>query len=365
MKITEQEHRNIIRRVCDAMERIQTGEDAIRILAEIYCDSMPDKEYWQGRVMAQETLRWIGQFNGSMESAEKDPEGYVRRSLAASLKGLPLQQQCTELRRVKRFLELLDAEEVVDEEALQRARYAAELEIDDSVYAQSLRNTLLSEVAARVVKGKHLRTLMGAQFDGSTRDWDLLNSCIGEDMQKAVTAMVIYTMAKNGELENVPDTVTLPLVTIGVCAEDEITRLKIDQKDGLVNESKAENTMQTIAAVVLWLGVASLAAGTVGLVMESEYLAMMLGLSWVLLYLGLLLYIWYEAEEEVVREEKWEFIPIFVDGYPEPVAEDPPVLAAPEKSAVEEKLIQPVAVEKAPETEAMIKATQKDEAEKA
>lgn len=303
MHLSDKERKYIIRRTADAIGRIQTGEDAIAVLSEIYCQNMEDKSPRQGQLMAKEVLRWIGKFQNTFEDAREDPAGYFRQNWMLTMEAVPLDVQC----------DLLNKE-------LGRSSEA------EAAASPELRDSLLEELTGRLTDAdSDLFPVENQLRDNSDRM--AAKTVIGEDMLLAVTAMVLYTMVQNGQLENVEPDLTLAQVVIGVCAEDELAMIRVLAQSELHQQAvqKRMKALRITCFVVLAaaLGTMVLAgslAAAGGLAIES-ILALC---GYLLLWLGTVLELYYRSMAEMIREEEdaIPYIPVHVYSAEDTAAEE-------------------------------------------
>ena len=298
MHLSDKERKYIIRRTADAIGRIQAGEDAIAVLSEIYCQNMEDKSPCQGQLMAKEVLHWIGKFQNTFEDALEDPAACFRQNWMQTMEAVPLDAQCDLLRR-----ELggsADAEGPASPE---------------------FRDSLLEELSGRLTdadpNGMKESFPLGNQTPGNS-DRTTAKAVIGEDMLLAVTAMVVYTMAKNGQLEQADPSLDLAQVVIGVCAEDELAQIRL-----LAQSEMHRQTVQKRMKALRVTCFVTLAA-SLGAVVLAGSLAAASGLAvegilavcgYLLLWLGIILELYYRSMAEMIRDEEEEFpyIPVHVN----------------------------------------------------
>ena len=298
MHLSDKERKYIIRRTADAIGRIQTGEDAIAVLSEIYCQNMEDKSPRQGQLMAEEVLRWIGKFQNTFEDAMEDPVRCFRHNWMQTMEAVPLDAQCDLLRRELGLS--ADAGEPV---------------------SPQLRDSLLEELSGRLTdadpKGMEARFTLGDPTpDNSNRT--AAKAVIGEDMLLAVTAMVLYTMVQNGQLETVEPDLTLAQAVIGVCAEDELAMIRVLAQSEM-HQQRVQKRMKalrvtcfvTLAAALGGMVLAGSLAAVSGLAIES----ILAVCGYLLLWLGIVLELYYRSMAEMIRDEEDEFpyIPVHVN----------------------------------------------------
>lgn len=282
-KLSDTEQRNIIRRSAAAISQLQDGEDAIRVLSGIYCGSLPDKSPRQGELMAREVLTWISEFQDSYDRAAEDPENCLCRAVAAPLARLPLEEQCE-------FLE-------------HQLGVPASL-----VPSQALRDSLLRDMAQQLLTSTDFPEVHSGA--GEFSGWETvpqrneMKEIVGEEMFLAVTAMVVYAMAKNGELSDVSEKISLAQVTIGVCAEDKLAELQWAAQMGYLEKTLIENRLWTVkAACISTMLAAQIVVGVGGWLAGMPLAAVAALCGYTLLWLGVVLGIYYRVTAEMIREE--------------------------------------------------------------
>lgn len=302
--ITVEESNVIIRRTAAAISQLQAGEDAIGVLSRIYCQNLPDKSPRQGQLMAKEVLSWIAKFQDGMDEALEAPDNYVQRQLKNALEGLPLEQQCALLRQQLEEFERLNSLESFQETELAKVHRAAREALPAS---EQIRDTLLTEVSRTLIGEKLSIEPFFAEGGSVSRNRKAAKACIGENLLLAMTAMVIYTMAKNGELSGLPKEVSLSQVVIGVCAEDQAQQIQLQEKLGYLSEKEAQKSHSALRAVAFTLLITSavgLAGGTLFLLARFFDTVAVAALgAYMMVWLGAVLGIYYSAADEMVIEE--------------------------------------------------------------
>lgn len=295
--LTDTERKYLIRRAAAAISQLQDGEDAIGVLSGIYCENLPDKSPRQGELMARELLDWIGRFQASFDEALEGPEDLLCRTISELFAQLPLEEQC----------ELLGQ--------------GLGIPVERAAVSEPLRDSLLREASARLMESDAILTLQPGAIDReSIRARNAAKEIVGEEMLLAVTSMVVYTMAKNGELSGVPEKISLAQVAIGVCTEDKLAELSC------LKEMNVENLLWVLkAACISTMLAASSVVGFGGWLMglmglDLAVVAAFCG--YVLLWLGVVLSIYYKTTADMLREEAADIPYIPLNVYPvEAVAE--------------------------------------------
>lgn len=293
--LSDKERKHIIRRSAAAISQLQDGEDAIGVLSGIYCENLPDKSPRQGELMAREVLDWIGRFQASFDEALEGPEDYLCRTISEMLAQLPLEEQC----------ELLGQ--------------GLGIPVERAAVSEPLRDSLLREASARLMESDAILTLQPGSIDReSIQARNAAKEIVGEEMLLAVTSMVVYTMAKKGELSGVPEKISLAQVAIGVCTEDKLAELSC------LKEMNIENQLWVLkAACVSTMLAAVTVAGVGGWLMGLDLAVVAAFCGYVLLWLGVVLSIYYKTTADMIREEAADIPYIPLNVYPvEAVAEE-------------------------------------------
>lgn len=283
MKLADTERKYIIRRSAAAISQLQEGEEAVSVLSGIYCGTLPDKSPRQGELMAQEVLEWIGRFQEACDGAMEAPEDYLCKAVAAPLAQLPLEEQCEFLGRQ---LEVRIPQPPTEAE----------------------RDSLLREAARQMLAGEGFPKVQPGT--GESSGWENVprrneaKGIVGEEMFLAVTAMVVYTMAINGELSGVPDKISLAQVTVGVCAEDKLAELQWAAEMGYLEKTLIENRLKILKTACISTMLAALAVVGLGGWLVGMPLAAVAALcGYTVLWLGTILAVYYKVNAEMIREE--------------------------------------------------------------
>jgi len=228
MKLTDAQRSHIIRRTAAALGYLQEGEDAVSVLSRIYCENLPDKSPRQGDLMARQVLKWIRQFRGAMEQARQDPSGYVRHSLGDMLSEMPLEDQCRILLN-----------------QLTEKNSSDNLQETESDRDRLLEKTVLEIIEEGVQPAEAAETL-----EQSCQDYADASEPVGADMLQAITAMLLYTMVKNGELTGLPSDITLGQMAMGVCCADIQRETEYAYRSGFMRRSEFQKYMAALRAVL-------------------------------------------------------------------------------------------------------------------
>ena len=282
-KLSDTERSYIIRRSSEAISQLQDGEDAISVLSGIYCGILPDKSPRQGELMAREVLEWISKFQNACDGAMEDPEKYLCTAVANLLAQMPLEAQCEFLER------------------------QLGVQVSGSPTAP-LRDGLLQDMVRKVLTNTDFPEAYADAGEHSNCETvpqrSELKEAIGEEMLLAVTAMVIYAMAKNGELSGVPENISLAQVTIGVCTEDKLAELQWAAEMGYLEKTLIDNQLWILkAACISTMLAAQILVGVGGWLvgLSPAVIAALCGST--LLCLGVVLGIYYRVTAEMIRDE--------------------------------------------------------------
>lgn len=286
--LTDTERKYLIRRAAAAISQLQDGEDAIGVLSGIYCENLPDKSPRQGELMARELLDWIGRFQASFDEALEGPEDFLCRTISELFAQLPLEEQC----------ELLGQ--------------GLGIPVEKAAVSEPLRDSLLREATVRLMESDAILTLQPGSIDReSIQARNAAKDIVGEEMLLAVTSMVVYTMAKNGELSGVPEKISLAQVAIGVCTEDKLAELSC------LKEMNIENQLWVLKAACISTMLATVTVvGVGGWLMGLDLAVVAAFCGYVLLWLGVVLSIYYKTTADMIREEAADIPYIPLNVYP-------------------------------------------------
>lgn len=300
-RLSDTEQKNIIRRSAAAISQLQDGEDAVSVLSGMYCGILPDKSPRQGELMAREVLVWIDRFQEACDGAMEGPEEHLCRAVAAPLAQLPLEEQCEFLER------------------------QLDIQIRQPP-TEALRDSLLREAARQLMASDALTVRTDGEGPAQWEDVPARNAAketVGEEMLLAVTAMVIYAMAKNGELSGVPEKISLAQVTVGVCAEDKLAELRWAEEMGFLEKELIENRLQVLKAVCIsTMLAAQIVAGVGGWLAGMPLAAVVALCGYTLLWLGVVLSIYYKVTAQMIREEAAQILYREVAAYPQEITEE-------------------------------------------
>jgi len=328
MKMTDSEQKAMIRRTASAIGCLQEGEDAISVLSKIYCQNLSDKSPRQGELMARELLAWMEIFQEAIDGAQKDPETYLYQSLKKQLAQFPLEQQCRILRRQIRGCTDLEQIKTPEDLLLTAMQPESAEDREAPAVSEAVRDSLLKEAACRIAGGAGsaaLEILPEDSVAATTRSQSISRTYVGEEMLQAMTAMVVYTMAKNGELSGFPEDTSLAQVVVGVCAEDQYREILCGIQRNYLSAAEAEKRLRILRVVLfsLMFAAAAATAGSMLIAYAKQYSVVpyaALGL-YIMLWLGIMMGIYYKAYAEMVQEES------------EAIAQIPVILNPVEKTA--------------------------------
>lgn len=299
MKLTQQEQADIVRRSALAWSHFREGEDAEGILSRLYCENLPDKSPAQGRMMAEELLRWMARFQDCYDAALESPEEYTRYLLNQELEVLSLDQQCLALEQIL--------------QAVDPGRSGSPEEAPSNVR----REALLAEAAATLADGGAydvLEQVFPAEA-GDAGNRRRVKAIGGETMVMAVNAMIVYTMVKRGELSGIPETGSLAQVVAGVCTEEQFRTVCREEQAGLLPQEAVQTRKRALAAT--WRTMAVLtgaaAAGGFAVLAAGPLLGTLLLSAPALAVLGMVLVEKYRMDRKMIEDERDTLVSIPVN----------------------------------------------------
>lgn len=266
MDVLQKERDLLIRRVYQAICDLKEGEDAAGVLSRIYRQNLEDKTPAQGELMAQEVLEKMGQFEDIYDDALEDPENCILRAVSQYLTGISESEREQIVRRVSRWIE------------------------DGSLF-----------------KEQELQPIP----DEEMQDRLIAEGNVGEEMLKAVTAMVIYTMAKNGDL-TAPKELTLSQTVTVVCTEYQLRQLQYSEKAGFLMDKDKNKRALYVAYFVMALAAAAIIAGVTAMGVDAIIAVALSG--YCLLWITVVLTAYYQEmaalSEEEAKDLQWIEVPL-------------------------------------------------------
>ena len=249
MQLTQEERMILTHRVVYMLTRSKKDYSWNDVLSMTYCEFIPDAEKEHGNLITEHILHTMNQYETMKDVYVQEPKAFSRYYTDAITEGKSLEQQCRNLHCMITGLEAFD-------EVISSGQIDPEKEVSKQIKQcqKQLKKEKLSyngpftKEARDALKqqAEHLISDSGMSFLNLDKSIAILNESydkadqilryrLGEQMFRSVTAMVMYTMVKNGELSMVPENATAEQITLAVCAEDSIRQLVSDMEDGYVD----------------------------------------------------------------------------------------------------------------------------------
>lgn len=245
--LTPEERRIMAQRVSFILSRSEEGRSWAETLSLAYCEFMPDQTPEQGDLMAGHILDTMSEFETMYDVAWTEPGAFVEYYLNEATEGKTLEQQCRSLYSLIEGIKAFDDSfgeklmrdprggiSTVEEmqENIRGKRY-------DGPVTEAARDALrvgaanlISETSLTDFALEHITALLKEYPDQAHR---VFGYTCGDRVFRSLSAMVLYTMAKNRELKYVPETVSARQVTYAVCAEDAMRRLVSDAEKNYID----------------------------------------------------------------------------------------------------------------------------------
>jgi len=257
--LTEAQQGYVVQKTANALSNFQDGQDAKQLLTALYCQNMEDKSPRQGRLMARELIDWMERFQSGYDMALEDASGYARRELSGLLEGQSFEQQCTLLRSVIRTMDRMDPDG-----SAPSAGGSGPPEPCPGPAGPETRDKLLDEAVKRVCHSGLPQS--AAQLpEPSAPDSPVLMTYMDQNLLRAVTAMIIYTMVKNNQPTPLPPDTRMSQAAVAVCAADTRRQIGWNARQGYLSEAEAEEQLSALNVVfnVLLVLTAAAAISTV------------------------------------------------------------------------------------------------------
>lgn len=212
------------------------------VLSKAFQELMGTGSVLQGRLAAEELLTQMAIFQACYELQLEEPTHGSRIILEHLLQGLPAEKQCQILHSFSEGLHDLAGTGISAETA----------------------DALTEEVRAHLLK--ETLSLLQMQEDGRLSDsgqlYSDLTGHVSKELSTALTAMILYCMAKTGKLEDCPQEVTLKQIVTCVCQEmaDQQTSLAL-QKEYITDAAADDRRKAAKKTSVLLLLAAGILSG--------------------------------------------------------------------------------------------------------
>lgn len=278
--ISSQDRIEIAKRVAYTLSQCEAGTDARTVLCRAYCRFMPDKTDWQGYLMADQIISYMGVFQEHYATAQEAPEAYAASQLAALIAELPLQAQCAALDTLAGCLEKFDGKALRScMSAADQERFLAEFSrrVKIAPYtgevSERARDQLLlraAKAAERSMSEYALDRMTDTIARGQDPTYAALHQKMDENLVTAVAAMIIYTMVHSGELACAPEYATLDQVVFFTCRSAEMEQIRNAYWKKLISRDTWYRRLKAAWSVVLILLMAAVLAGGAAAVMWAR-----------------------------------------------------------------------------------------------
>lgn len=260
MELSVDERVELDRRVALAMHRLNEKDNVRDALADIYCEFLPDKERWQGEMMADKLISSILSFKEQCATADDSLETYMSVRLEEMVRDMDQESACKALGTLVESLRALDSGTVTacfsssePEKAMEELVRNVEEREYQGPYDLASRNALMKE-ARRLISKANLTSWLiedlGREENGGAARL-VLEGRMREDTLTAVTSMVLYTMAAEDGVGSQGRPVTLEEAAVAVCSREYIEQICRDYRGGLISLQRYEKLMAVAEAVTI------------------------------------------------------------------------------------------------------------------
>lgn len=254
LTLTDKERAVMAQNVAYILSISDTGANAKEILSRAYQEFMPDKTDLQGDLMAQQILDKIEDYITAEELAGADAGLLAAYQIDRILEAKTLQQQCSILHSFIQGLHYFDTDFVrnlscngIPRQTVDSARDDAELAPYTGPVTEEARNMLRTQairaVAHASLSDETLDTLEQLMDKDHISPHLVLTGRCDDYLFQSTSAMVIYCMAKNGQLSCVPKEITLDHVALTVCAEESMRQLMGNLAKGYITVEQYKHRM--------------------------------------------------------------------------------------------------------------------------
>lgn len=254
LSLTEKERAVMAQNVAYILSLSDVNANAKEIMSRAYQEFMQDKTDLQGDLMAQQLLDKMGDYITAEELAVADAGLLAAYQIDRILEAKTLQQQCQILHSFIQGLHYFDTDFVrnLSCEGIPRETVAAaEGDEDLAPYTgpvteearDRLRTQAIQAVAHASLSDDTLKTLEQLMDRDHISAHLVLTGRTDDYLFQATSAMVIYCMAKNGQLTRVPREITMDQVVLTVCAEESMRQLRGNLAKGYITVEQYKHRM--------------------------------------------------------------------------------------------------------------------------
>lgn len=252
MKLTQKTMNNIKKESETAIKRMESGKTAIEIAGEIYCKSLPNKDYETGKVMARRIDSTILSYEQNVKSALEDADTWVSEHIEKQLDGKSLEERCRTLFSlligVSSLNDVLSGQKTIDEI---EQEYSFDVQYVSEEYENSLKEQLIAAVKSSAYGEYQLKALDQALENGQSdvSIGDVISfGQKGHDV-KVIMAMIAYVNVKNGSITEMPFDISLDEVAISVASSYDIAAAAEQVEEGEISKEEGFTIVEVISMV--------------------------------------------------------------------------------------------------------------------
>ena len=262
MVLTNEEQKQVIKRIAYMTSRVDEDASWQDILSLTYCEFMSDKTPTQGDLVSQQLIDGLSHCQTAQDVIRESPDAFILHYLTEAIANKTLEQQCHALHSIRQGLCLIHSG--VEAELMRRENRAkdwtdsAKKMLSSYQYkgpvTEQARDRLLLD-AADLIKSVQMSDFALEEITRRMQHQNdqvhhvFMGAC-GDYVYRAMCIMTIYTMAKNGELSCIPSEITMDQLVVSVCATDAMRKLVSDAQHGMIDISTQRKLMQILW--VLW-----------------------------------------------------------------------------------------------------------------
>ena len=281
MQLTQEERMILTHRVVYMLTRSKKEHSWKDVLSMTYCEFLPDAEKEHGDLIAGHILDTMNRYETMKDVCVQEPKAFARYYVERILEGKSLEQQCRNLYCMIAGLESFDETALNFQEGLSQQIKMFEKLLKKVSYTgpftEEVRDEMKEQLERLISEENMSDFVLDDSVEMLNKSYDkadqILRYRFGEHMIRSVTAMVMYTMVKNGELSMVPQTVTAEQITLSVCTEDSMRQLVGDMEAGYVESmaySKRRMAYWRVYQVMVVGGFLLLSGAAVPAVLAAE-----------------------------------------------------------------------------------------------
>ena len=242
MKVSEKTLQEIQDKAAEALQRLAQGEEGRQVAADLYCESLPDKAPAVGRMMAQHLNELVEQYEADCAAAAENQADWLDAELNKLLEGKDTASRCAALSQMVRGVAAISSAEV------------PEIPGEASREAEETLCGMLYDLLGQSKLDAAMLDAMAEALDAVEMPEEISASIILARDQlhdtRLVLSMTAYLNAKNGVFGDLPPSLTMDEIALGVCAAIDARQVARQVASGEISADRGTRILRAIGMVV-------------------------------------------------------------------------------------------------------------------